>query len=115
MRRPRSTWGGRQVTWCSVGGPPHISDLDHGKRPGTLEASENIIRLGEHYDVIHVQSPNVEPQDVARREVRHYATMRAQLTLSRKPPFLFSRGAPQVRGRLPHDAALCAVFSEERV
>ncbi|MGI9505712.1 MAG: trimethylamine methyltransferase family protein, partial [Geminicoccaceae bacterium] len=90
------TWGGRQVTWCSVGGPPHISDLDHGKRPGTLEASENIIRLGEHYDVIHVQSPNVEPQDVSP-EIRHYATMRAQLTLSRKPPFLFSRGAPQVR------------------
>lgn len=93
------TWGGRQVTWCSVGGPPHISDLDHGKRPGTLEASENIIRLGEHYDVIHVQSPNVEPQDVAP-EIRHYATMRAQLTLSRKPPFLFSRGAPQVRDGL---------------
>lgn len=89
-------WGGRRVTWCSVGGAPHISDLDGGKRPGTLEASENIIRLGEHYDVIHVQSPNVEPQDVTP-EVRHYATMRAQLTLSRKPPFLFSRGAPQVR------------------
>ncbi len=89
-------WGGRHVTWCSVGGAPHISDLDEGKRPGTLEASENIIRLGEHFDVIHVQSPNVEPQDVAP-EVRHYATMRAQLTLSRKPPFLFSRGAPQVR------------------
>ena len=89
-------WGGRRVTWCSVGGPPHISDLDEGKRPGTLQASENIIKLGEHFDVIHVQSPNVEPQDVPPN-VRHYATMRAQLTLSRKPPFLFSRGAPQVR------------------
>ena len=89
-------WGGRHVTWCPVGGAPHISDLDHGKRPGTLEACENIIRLAEHYDVMHVQSPNVEPQDVAP-EVRHYATMRAQLVLSRKPPFLFSRGAPQVR------------------
>ncbi len=39
------TWGGRQVTWCPVGGAPHISDLDEGKRPGTLEATENIIRL----------------------------------------------------------------------
>lgn len=89
-------WGGRSVTWCPVGGAPHISDLDHGKRPGTLEACENIIRLAEHYDVMHIQSPNVEPQDVAPA-VRHYATMRAQLVLSRKPPFLFSRGAPQVR------------------
>ncbi|MEM7041380.1 MAG: trimethylamine methyltransferase family protein [Pseudomonadota bacterium] len=90
------TWGGRQVTWCPVGGAPHISDLDEGKRPGTLEACENIIRLAEHYDVMHVQSPNVEPQDVPP-EHRHYATMRAQLVLSRKLPFLFSRGAPQVR------------------
>ena len=90
------TWGGRRVTWCPVGGAPHISDLDGGKRPGTLEATENIIRLAEHYDVMHVQSPNVEPQDVPP-EVRHYATMRAQIILSRKPPFLFSRGAPQVK------------------
>ena len=78
-------WGGRHVTWCPVGGAPHISDLDHGKRPGTLEACENIIRLAEHYDVMHVQSPNVEPQDVAP-EIRHYATMRVQLVLSRKTP-----------------------------
>ncbi len=89
-------WGGRSVTWCSVGGAPHIADLDHGKRPGTIKACENIIRLAEHYDVMHLQSPNVEPQDVPPA-VRHYATLRAQLTLSRKPPFLFSRGAPQVR------------------
>jgi len=90
------TWGGRSVTWCPAGGMPHISDLDHGKQPGTLEACQNIIKLAEHYDVMHVQSPNVEPQDVAPA-VRHYATMHAQLTLSRKPPFLFSRGAPQVQ------------------
>ncbi|MGI9484554.1 MAG: trimethylamine methyltransferase family protein [Geminicoccaceae bacterium] len=90
------TWGGRRVTWCPVGGAPHISDLDGGKRPGTLEATENIIRLAEHFDVMHIQSPNVEPQDVPP-EVRHYATMRAQIVLSRKPPFLFSRGAPQVK------------------
>lgn len=90
------TWGGRETTWCPVGGAPHISDLDGGKRPGTLEATENIIRLAEHYDVMHIQSPNVEPQDVPP-ELRHYATMRAQLVLTRKIPFLFSRGAPQVK------------------
>ncbi|MEZ5931195.1 MAG: trimethylamine methyltransferase family protein [Alphaproteobacteria bacterium] len=96
VERTSFVWGGHRVTWSPVGGPPHISDLDGGKRPGTLVDTENIIRLAEHYDVMHVQSPNVEPQDVAP-EVRHYATMRAQLTLSQKVPFLFSRGAPQVR------------------
>ena len=89
------TFGGKHVNWVCVGGAPHISDLDHGKRPGTLAACENIIRLNQHYDVMHLQSTNVEPQDVAPA-IRHYATMRAQLLLSTKPPFLFSRGAPQV-------------------
>ena len=45
-----TVWGGRHVVWCAVGGAPHISDLDGGKRPGTLEASSNIMRLCEHYD-----------------------------------------------------------------
>jgi trimethylamine--corrinoid protein Co-methyltransferase len=40
--------------------------------------------------------PLVEPQDVPMN-IRHYAMMRAQLTLSDKIPFVFSRGTPQVR------------------
>ena len=88
--------GGRNVTWVPVGGAPHICDLDHGKRPGTLADTENIIRLSQHFDVIHLMSPNVEPQDVPVA-VRHYAVNRAQLLLGSKPPFLYSRGTPQVR------------------
>ncbi|MCY3829977.1 MAG: trimethylamine methyltransferase family protein, partial [Rhodospirillaceae bacterium] len=53
-----TVWGGRHVVWCAVGGAPHISDLDGGKRPGTMEDSRNIMRLCEHYDVMHVQGPN---------------------------------------------------------
>ena len=55
--------GGNNVAFVCVGGPPHISDLDRGKRNGTLEDSRNIIKLSQHFDVIHLQSPNVEPQD----------------------------------------------------
>ena len=88
--------GGRHVTWVAVGGAPHASDLDAGKRPGTLADCENIIRLSQHFDVIHLQSPNVEAQDVPTA-LRHYAVTRAQTTLSSKTPFIFSRGTPQVR------------------
>lgn len=90
------TLGGRHVTWVPVGGAPHISDLDNGKRPATLADCENVIRLAQHFDVIHLQSPNVEAQDVPMA-LRHYAVTRAQVALSTKPPFLYSRGAPQVR------------------
>ena len=58
------TLGGDHIAFVCVGGPPHISDLDRGKRNGTLEDTRNIIKLNQHFDVIHIQSPNVEPQDV---------------------------------------------------
>ena len=87
--------GGDHLAFVCVGGAPHVSDLDRGKRPGTIEDTRNIIRLAEHFDVLHLQSPNVEAQDVPV-PLRHYAVTEAQLTLSRKPLFIYSRGSAQV-------------------
>ena len=87
--------GGDNIAFVCVGGAPHVSDLDRGKRPATLEDTRNIIRLSEHYDVIHLQSPNVESQDIPVH-LRHYAVTESQLSLSRKPFFIFSRGSAQV-------------------
>jgi len=89
------TLGGDHVAFVCVGGAPHISDLDRGKRPGTLEDTRNIIRLSEHFDVIHMQSPNVESQDIPVH-LRHYQVTESQLSLSRKPFFIYSRGSAQV-------------------
>ena len=88
--------GGDHVAFVSVGGPPHVSDLDRGKRNGTLEDTRNIIKMSEHFDVMHLQSPNVESQDIALN-VRHLHVTESQLTLSTKPFFIFSRGTPQVQ------------------
>jgi len=90
------TLGGDNIAFVSVGGPPHISDLDRGKRNGSIEDTRNIIKLSEHFDVIHLQSPNVEPQDISIN-LRHLHTTESQLTLSQKPFFVFSRGSAQVR------------------
>ena len=88
--------GGDNIAFVSVGGPPHISDLDRGKRNGTIEDTRNIIKLSEYFDVIHLQSPNVEPQDLSIN-LRHLHTTESQLTLSQKPFFIFSRGSTQVK------------------
>ena len=77
--------GGDNVAFVCVGGAPHISDLDHGKRPGTLEDTRNIIRLSEHFDVMHLQSPNVEAQDIPVH-LRHYRVTESQLTLPCRAP-----------------------------
>ena len=87
--------GGDNIAFVSVGGAPHISDLDRGKRPATLEDTRNIIRLCEHFDVIHLQSPNVESQDIPVN-LRHLRVTESQLSLSRKPFFIYSRGSAQV-------------------
>ena len=87
--------GGDNISFVSVGGAPHISDLDRGKRPATLEDTRNIIKLSEHFDVIHLQSPNVESQDIPV-QLRHYQVTESQLSLSQKPCFIYSRGSAQV-------------------
>ena len=77
-------------------GAPHATDLERGRRPGTLSDFRELVRLTQHFDVLHMVPPLVEPQDIPIH-LRHYETARAQLTLSNKVPFVFSRGTPQVQ------------------
>lgn len=77
-------------------GAPHATDRKRGRRPGTLRDFRELTQLTQHFDVLHMVPPLVEPQDVPMH-LRHYATMDAQLTLSDKLPFVFSRGTPQVQ------------------
>ncbi|WP_191059499.1 trimethylamine methyltransferase family protein [Geminicoccus harenae] len=88
--------GGAGIAFLCVGGPPHVSDLDRGKRPGTLLDMQNFLKLSQHFDVLHIQSSNVEPQDVPV-EFRHLRQVESQLSLSDKPLFVYSRGSAQVR------------------
>ena len=76
-------------------GAPHATDLVRGRRPGTLRDFTELTRLTQHFDVLHMVPPLVEPQDVPIN-LRHFAMMHAQLALSDKVPFVYSRGAFQV-------------------
>ena len=101
------TIGGRSVGVCTTGGTPNFSDLDDGRRPGTLALLERFCRLAQSFDVIHIIGPFLEPQDVAVN-VRHLAMTRAVLTLTDKVPFVFFRGGEAVADayeliRLAHD------------
>ncbi|HET9107503.1 MAG TPA: trimethylamine methyltransferase family protein [Steroidobacteraceae bacterium] len=74
---------------------PNVSDLDRGRRPGSLADFLELIKLSQHFDVLHVLGNHTEPQDVPVH-LRHYAMMRAQLTLSDKMPIVMARGTGQV-------------------
>ena len=76
-------------------GAPHATDLERGRRPGTGQDFQELVKLTQHFDVLQMMPPLIEPQDVPMN-VRHYFTMDSQLTMSDKLPFIFSRGTPQV-------------------
>ncbi len=58
------TLGGRHLATVPVSSPPAVSDLDGGKRVGNLADFRDLVRLTQHFDVLHVTGPCVEPQDV---------------------------------------------------
>ncbi len=76
-------------------GAPNATDLERGRRPATGQDYLEFLKLTHHFDVFQMISPQVEPQDVATN-VRHYFTTQAQMELTDKFPFFFSRGTPQV-------------------
>lgn len=75
-------------------GCPNVTDRTRGRRPGSLETYIETTKLHQSFDVIHVLAPSAEPQDIPTH-LRHYETMRVQLTLSEKPIWVYSRGKPQ--------------------
>jgi len=82
------------LAFQSGAGAPNCTDLKRGRRPGTLRDAVELTKLVQHFDAIQMLSPGVEPQDIAPH-LRHYAYTRAQLTLSDKIPFVYSRGTAQ--------------------
>lgn len=84
-----------RLTFQSGAGSPYVNDLVRGRRAATIGDYRDLTRLTQHFDVLHMLNPLVEPQDIPVH-LRHYHVTEAQLTLSDKFPFVFSRGTPQV-------------------
>lgn len=76
-------------------GAPNATDLVRGRRSGSAQSYTEFTKLNQHFDVLQMLSPSVEPQDVPTH-LRHYFTTEVQVTHSNKFPFVFSRGTPQV-------------------
>ena len=104
--------GGRNLAVVPVAGPPHVTDTDRGKRPGTLADYEEFTKLAQHFDVIHLLGASVEPQDIPI-QFRHLDVTRTQLTLGDKSPFVYARGPGQVRDCFEMIALSHGISAEE--
>lgn len=80
-------------------GCPNVTDLERGRRPGSLESYLETLALQQSFDVIHMLGPSAEPQDVPT-PLRHYAMMQAQITRADKPMFVYARGRAQIEESL---------------
>src|SRR5262245_13084787 len=84
--------GGRWITFGPVGGPPNCSDLDRGRRPGTLEDNGNFMKLCQFFNCIHtVGDGSVDALDV-HASIRHLRIMHNKVRYSDKFPFVYSTG-----------------------
>ncbi|MGI9332433.1 MAG: trimethylamine methyltransferase family protein [Gammaproteobacteria bacterium] len=87
--------GGNAVAFSSVGGTPNTTDLERGRRPGVMKDLEDLMRLTQSFDVLHILGQSTEATDIDA-SIRHLDVTYAQLTLSDKFPFVYSRGREPV-------------------
>ena len=87
--------GGRHVAMAPTSGPPNIMDIEHGRRAGTMVDFCNLMKLCQSFEVIQILGGAVEPQDIPVH-IRHLEVTRAQLLLTDKIPFIFSRSRQQI-------------------
>ncbi|MFK7754351.1 MAG: trimethylamine methyltransferase family protein [Sedimentitalea sp.] len=78
------TVGGNSLTFATVCGPSFVSDLDRGRRAGTVEDMRNFVKLSAALNVFHHEGgAGCEPLDLPP-ETRHLDMMLAQTTLCDK-------------------------------
>ena len=88
--------GGRNVVFGSVASAPNVSDLDGGRRPGSQEDYQNLLRLSQAFNVIHfIAGYPVEPVDL-HPATRHLDCIRDCLTLTDKVFHAYSLGRTRI-------------------
>ncbi|MCV6547217.1 MAG: trimethylamine methyltransferase family protein [Cohaesibacter sp.] len=86
--------GGNNTVFAPVYGPPFVTDLDKGRRYGTIEDFNNFVKLVYMLPHLHHSGGTVcEPVDIAVNK-RHFDMVYAHLKYSDKP-FMGSVTAPE--------------------
>jgi trimethylamine--corrinoid protein Co-methyltransferase len=90
---------GRPV-WMNVGGPPFASDLEHGRRSGTLADHDALVKMTHATAVLNgIQAGAVEAQDLDVN-VRHMDMEYSALRWSDKPYTTYGTSGPRARDGL---------------
>ena len=89
--------GGPVVNFGMVSGPPNVHDCINGRRPGNFADYCNLIRLGQHFNIIHCfGNQTLAPIDLPAN-TRHLDTYLANIELSDKVFSAVSIGSGRTR------------------
>lgn len=90
------TMGGRHIACSPVGSAPNVQDIDRGRRTGNREDYRNLVRLGQHFNCIHlIGGYPVEPIDL-HPATRHLDAHLDKLNISDKLTHAYSLGRERV-------------------
>ena len=92
--------GGDNVIFGAVASAPFVSDTAGGRRQGNREDFQNLLRLSQHFNAIHMHGGYpVEPSEI-HASVRHLHATHDILTLSDKAVNAYSLGRQRNRDSL---------------
>lgn len=90
------TVGGNHQLYVNVSSPPSCSDLDRGRRPGDRQSFQELIKLSQYFNCIHmVGGYPVEPVDI-HPSIRHLDCIHDKLLLTDKVIHTYSLGVERV-------------------
>ena len=85
-------FGGDHIIFAQVASTPNCSDADRGRRPGSQEDFRNLLRLAQHFNIIHMTGGYpVEPVDI-HASVRHLDCLSDVVKLTDKAFHAYSLG-----------------------
>jgi len=88
--------GGNSINFSMVASPPYASDLDMGRRTGNFTDYQNLVRLGQAFNIVHFFGGYpVEPIDLPPA-TRHLDCLAAFATLSDKVFHAYSLGRQRI-------------------
>ncbi|MFT5112502.1 MAG: trimethylamine--corrinoid protein Co-methyltransferase [Parasphingorhabdus sp.] len=88
--------GGKNMLFGAVASPPNTTNLDRGRRVGTRQDYQDLIRLTQVFNCLHFHTGYpVEPVDI-HASVRHLDALYDMLTLSDKVCHAYSLGPERV-------------------
>jgi trimethylamine--corrinoid protein Co-methyltransferase len=89
--------GDNHIAFATVASPPNVADADRGRRVGNFSDFQDLIRLGQTFNIIHLFGGYpVEPVDLAPN-IRHLDCLAAIVTLGDKAFHSYALGRERMR------------------